>query len=225
MTDLNPLLHRVERLKPDNVLDIGCGCGSFTIELAPHCKRITAIDISEPLLERCRKEHDRPNIAYRCMDGRQLDFPDGHFDWALCRESLHHVYDWQVVVDEMLRVTTSGILIEEPLDDPRSDAKRNTMQEQRLFLELQAEVGYPHYAHVTPDQLTGYLRKQGIRFESEIIRSDEAVTFEEYSEAWAFFAEKSAREHYWLERLADFRRELGDGQLCKNDILFIAACK
>ncbi len=125
----------------------------------------------------------------------------------------------------MLRVTTSGILIEEPLDDPRSDAKRNTMQEQRLFLELQAEVGYPHYAHVTPDQLTGYLRKQGIRFESEIIRSDEAVTFEEYSEAWAFFAEKSAREHYWLERLADFRRELGDGQLCKNDILFIAACK
>ncbi len=225
MTDLNPLLHRVERLKPDNVLDIGCGCGSFTIELAPHCKRITAIDISEPLLERCRKEHDRPNIAYRCMDGRQLDFPDGHFDWALCREFLHHVYDWQVVVDEMLRVTTSGILIEEPLDDPRSDAKRNTMQEQRLFLELQAEVGYPHYAHVTPDQLTGYLRKQGIRFESEIIRSDEAVTFEEYSEAWAFFAEKSAREHYWLERLADFRRELGDGQLCKNDILFIAACK
>ncbi|MCX6831627.1 MAG: class I SAM-dependent methyltransferase [candidate division Zixibacteria bacterium] len=225
MTDFDPLLHRVERLKPDNVLDIGCGCGSFTIELAPHCKRITAIDISEPLLERCRKEHDRPNIAYRCMDGRQLDFPANHFDLVLARASLHHVRDWQGVVDEMLRVAAGGILIEEPLDDPRSDAKRNTMQAQRLFLELHSEVGYPHYAYVTPDDLTSYLKKKGVRIECEITRFDEPVKFDYFFEPWEFFADKSARKEYWLQRLGDYRRELGDGQLCENDILFVAASK
>lgn len=225
LTDFDPLLHRVEWLKPDNVLDIGCGCGSFTNELAPHCKRITAIDISEPLLERCRKEHDRPNITYRCMDGRQLDFPDGHFDWALCRESLHHVYDWQVVVDEMLRVAARGILIEEPLDDPRNDARRNTILARQLFLELQAEVGYPHFAHVTWDQLSSHLRKSGVHAECEITRIDEPIMFGYIFESWGHFVEKSIRREFWLQRLRDFRRELGDGELCESDILFVAACK
>ncbi len=223
MTDFDPLLHRVERLKPDNVLDIGCGCGSFTIELAPHCRQITAIDISEPLLERCRKERDRPNITYRCMDGGQLDFPADCFDLVLACASLHHVRDWQGVVDEMLRVAASVILIEEPLDDPRSDAKRNTMQAQRLFLELHSEVGYLHHAYVTPAELTNHLNTKGVHIECEIARLDEPVKFDDFFEPWVFFADKSARKEYWLQRLADYRRELGDGQFCENDILFVAA--
>ncbi|TFH64539.1 MAG: class I SAM-dependent methyltransferase [Candidatus Zixiibacteriota bacterium] len=225
MTDFDPLLRRVELLKPDHVLDIGCGCGSFTIELAPHCRQITAIDISEPLLERCRKDHDRPNIAYRCMDGGQLDFPADHFDLVIARASLHHVRDWQGVVNEMLRVAASGILIEEPLDDPRSDAKRNMMQAQQLFLELHSEVGYPHYAYVTPDELSNHLRKKGVRIECEVTRFDESVTFDDFFEPWEVFADKSARKEYWLQRLNDFRRELGDGELCESDILFVAANK
>jgi ubiquinone/menaquinone biosynthesis C-methylase UbiE len=215
----------VERLKPENVLDIGCGCGSFTIELAPHCKRITAIDISEPLLERCRKERDRPNIVYRYMDGRELDYPADYFDWAFARESLHHVGDWHAVVDEMLRVAARGILIEEPLDDPRNDAKRATMRAQRLFLELQSEVGYPHHSYVTQDELTSHLEKRGVRSECEITRLDDSIKFDYFFESWEYFADNSARKEYWLQRLSDYRRELGDGEFCESDILFVAASK
>ncbi len=159
------------------------------------------------------------------MDGRQLDFPTDYFDWVLCRASLHHVRDWQGVVDEMLRVATGGVLIEEPLDDPRSNAKRNTMQAQSLFFEIQAEVGYPHYPYVKPEDLTTFLEEKCIRFELEKAKRDQPVEFEDFFEPWALFVEKSARKEYWLQRLSDYRRELGDGQLCKNDILFISACK
>jgi len=212
-------------LKPGNVLDIGCGCGSFTVELSSFCRHITAIDVSESLIKRCCKENSRPNIDYRCLDGTKLDFSDNYFDWAFCRMSLHHDRNWRKIVDEMLRVARYGILVEEPFDDPRSAAKRNTMQEQRLFLELQAEVGYPHYPHVTPEQLTGFLQDKRVRFEWEIIRSDEPVSFGEFSESWGFFADKSTRKEYWLQRLSDYRRELGDGQLCESDILFVIAHK
>jgi SAM-dependent methyltransferase len=159
------------------------------------------------------------------MDGRQLDFPADHFDLVLARASLHHVRDWQLVVDEMLRVAAGGVLIEEPLDDPRSDAKRNTMRAQRLFLELHSEVGYSHYAYITSDELTNHLRTKGVRIESEITRLDGPVTFDYYFEPWGFFADKSSRKEYWLQRLSDYRRELGDGQLCENDILFVAVHK
>ena len=157
--------------------------------------------------------------------GDSLTFPLTTLIWCLPARLSTMSDDWQGVVDEMLRVTASGILIEEPFDDPRSDAKRNTMQAQRLFLELHSEVGYSHYAYVTPDELTNYLKKEGVRIECEVIRSDEPVKFDDFFEPWEYFADKSARKEFWLQRLSDFRRELGNRELCDNDILFVAASK
>lgn len=225
MTDQSPALRRIQLLKPDTLLDIGCGCGAFTIELSPHCRQITAIDISEALLERCRRENCRPNITYRYMNGQDLDFPDGSFDLVVVRASLHHELQWRQVLDEMLRVTKKEILIEEPFDDPRSDSKRNTMRAQSLFLELQAEVGYPHYEYRTPDELIIHLGERGVQPECEMVKSDKPVTFDYFFEPWEFFANKSHRKDYWQQRLSHFRRELGDGQLCENDIIFIAGRK
>lgn len=34
------------------VLDMGCGTGTLTLALAPHCRRVIAVDVSVPMLER-----------------------------------------------------------------------------------------------------------------------------------------------------------------------------
>jgi SAM-dependent methyltransferase len=225
MADRDPLLHRARLLRPDRVLDVGCGCGAFTVQLAVDCAHVTAIDISDTLLHRCRTERHRENIDYQLMDGRQMGFPNDSFDLVVCRSTLHHVLDWEHVLDEIIRVTRADILIEEPFDDPRSNEKRNTMHAQRLFLALQAEVDYPHYEHLTPGALIDQLQRRNIKLESEVIASDEPVTFHDFFGPWEFFANKSRRKDSWMQRLAEFRKELGDGELCSDDVILIAAHK
>jgi ubiquinone/menaquinone biosynthesis C-methylase UbiE len=219
------LLSKVASLKPDSVLDVGCGCGSFTAQIATYCRKITAIDSSQPLIDRCKKENGKPNIIYVRMDGRQLQFDDNSFELVLERATLHHVREWQKVLDEMIRVSSKHVLVEEPLDDPRSVEKKNSMLGRQLYLEIQGEVGYPHYNYIPLDSLTGYFRERSIPIEMEVIKSDEPVDFDKFFSSFGDFAEKSNRKQYWLDRLESLRQELGGKMLCEEDIVFISALK
>lgn len=225
MEEQDLILKRISDLKPVNVLDLGCGCGSFTAQLSPHCGRITAIDFSQALIDRCKNENGKPNIDYVCMDGRELRYHDNSFDLVLERDTLHHVEEWQKMLGEMIRVSAKHILVQEPIDDPRSDEKKNAARARRLYLDLQHEVGYSHYDYLSLDSLTGYFHGRGIPVESEIIRSDKLVDFDEFFGSFGDFAEKSDRKQYWFDKLESLRRDLGDKRLCEEDIVFIAAMK
>ncbi|KAL1478628.1 hypothetical protein MTO96_016063 [Rhipicephalus appendiculatus] len=53
-------------------LDIGCGTGDFTLEYilptCQPCRRIVAIDYSEPMLKHARKNHAHEKIVYEYLD-------------------------------------------------------------------------------------------------------------------------------------------------------------
>ncbi|MBL7671282.1 MAG: class I SAM-dependent methyltransferase [Bdellovibrionaceae bacterium] len=38
------ILKNLNEIQPNHVLDVGCGCGSFTATLSEFCERIEAID-------------------------------------------------------------------------------------------------------------------------------------------------------------------------------------
>jgi SAM-dependent methyltransferase len=222
-TDL--ILKRITSLKPVNVLDVGCGCGGFTVQLSPFCGRITAIDFSLALIDRCKRENQKTNIDYMCMDGRSIDFPDGSFDLVLERTSLHHILEWEKALEEMIRVSSKYILVQEPMDDPRSEEKRNTIRAQELLLELQREVGYPHFKYIPLSSLIAHMQKRDVSIETSVTRRDEPLDFDEYFSSFGDFAEKSSRKEYWLKRLQSLRQKLDGRMLCKEDILFIMAVK
>lgn len=225
MEDRDPILERIASLNPKQVLDVGCGCGSFTVKLSQHCGRIVAIDPSQARIDQGKKENGRPNISYLCMDGRSLEYPDNSFDLVLERDTLHHVEEWQKMLGEMIRVSAKHILVQEPIDDPRSDEKKNAARARRLYLDLQHEVGYSHYDYLSLDSLTEYFHGRGIPIESEIIKSDKLVDFDQFFGSFSDFAEKSSRKQYWLDRLESLRRELDGKKLCEEDIVFFAARK
>jgi len=55
----------IDELAPrGEVLELACGPGGFTAELARHSSTVTAIDASEQMLARNRVEVDRPNVRY-----------------------------------------------------------------------------------------------------------------------------------------------------------------
>jgi ubiquinone/menaquinone biosynthesis C-methylase UbiE len=215
----------IEKLKPTKVLDTGCGCGSFTAKIAPYCGHITAIDSSQPLIDRCKKENQLSNVDFVCMDAGNIEYPENSFDLVLERASLHHIMEWRAVLDEMTRVSAKHICIEEPIDDPRSEEKRNTIAAQNLFLELQKEISYQHYMHHAPEALREYFTSRGMEYESQIVKSDKSIGFVEYFAQFDRFAEKSKRKEYWLERLAGLKKELKGGKLSENDTLFVISVK
>jgi SAM-dependent methyltransferase len=223
--DQYPLLEKVARLRPSTALDVGCGCGEETVRLAQYCGEITAIDVSERLIERCIRENFRDNITYLHMDGKEMTLPDKSFDLVMERDSLHHVDDWQKMLREMVRVSADYILIQEPVDDPRSAGKRNAMAQQKLMLEVQHEAGYSHFEHIKADDFRIALNSLPVTWKEELTRRDELVEWREYEEPFNFFAEKSARKQYWLDRFAGLKDSLAEGELCKTDILFIVARK
>ena len=219
------LLSRVALLKPHKVLDVGCGCGGFTAKLSTHCREITAIDSSQALIDRGKEENASSNITYVCMDGRKIRFPDRSFDLVLERMALHHICEWEEALGEMIRVSSKHVLVEEPIDDPRSEEKKNAARARELLLALQNEIGYSHHEYIPANILIDYFRKKNMSIESEIIESEKLVDFDQFFSSFDDFAEKSSRKEYWLDRLESLRRELDGKKLCEEDIVFIVARK
>jgi SAM-dependent methyltransferase len=222
---MDPLLREISLLKPEKILDIGCGCGSFTAGLSQWCGHITAIDLFPGLIERCKNENMRENIVYISMDGRDILFPDNAFDISIERASLHHVFEWKKVINEMIRVSSVYIFIEEPLNDRRNEEKKNTYYGQQLLLEIQKECNYPHFDYIDFQVLYDYLKDKNLDVKYEVQRRDKTIDINEYLQENDFlhFAGKTQRKDYWIEKIDELRKELKGKMFCESDILFFKA--
>src|SRR5438270_13818829 len=59
-----------------SVLEVGCGTGYFTRELARSGADVVAIDVSSELLEIARSNCSRPNVRYDIENAYELSYPD-----------------------------------------------------------------------------------------------------------------------------------------------------
>jgi SAM-dependent methyltransferase len=104
-------------LKPGlSVLDIGCGPGTITADLAARVApgRVTAVDRSADVLEVARAEagrRDLVNVSFAIADVHGLDFPDGSFDVVHAHQVLQHVADPVRALREMKRVCRPGGIV------------------------------------------------------------------------------------------------------------------
>jgi 2-polyprenyl-6-hydroxyphenyl methylase/3-demethylubiquinone-9 3-methyltransferase len=104
----------IERLKIDPkataALEVGCGGGFMTEEMARMGFATTGVDPSEPSL-RVAAEHARENgldICYRTGVGESLPFEDRSFGAVFCCDVLEHVRDLPKVISEISRVLKPG---------------------------------------------------------------------------------------------------------------------
>lgn len=74
------LIERYFPAPPGRVLDLGCGAGRTSIGLHELGYAVSAIDLSERLLEIARQRF--PQIDFRVMDAANLEFEDRSFDAA-----------------------------------------------------------------------------------------------------------------------------------------------
>lgn len=94
------------------ILDIGCGPGSITIDLARHVPRgrVVGVDIeaAAPTLEKGRAQAEREgvtNVEFQTGNGYTPPFPDNTFDATHSHQVIHQIDDPVHFVREMHRVT------------------------------------------------------------------------------------------------------------------------
>ncbi|MBI4709154.1 MAG: methyltransferase domain-containing protein [Candidatus Portnoybacteria bacterium] len=85
------------------VLEIGCGTGLFTAEIAKTKNEIWAIDISEDLLDLAKKRIVQDKVIFKIADACKTDFEDGFFDFVVGSSVLHHL-DVEAAIKEFFRL-------------------------------------------------------------------------------------------------------------------------
>lgn len=89
------------------VLELGCGTGYFTRELARSGADVVAIDVSPELLEIAKANHSAPNVRYEIQNAYALSYPDAVFDSVVGSSVLHHL-EIQEALREVYRVLKPG---------------------------------------------------------------------------------------------------------------------
>ncbi|PBB45101.1 SAM-dependent methyltransferase [Mesorhizobium sp. WSM3866] len=94
----------------EKILDVGCGTGSLTFELAKSrdLAEIQAIDFSAVFVAAAKERNTDPRITIEQADATALPFEDNAFDRALALLVLHFVPETGKAVAEMRRVTRPG---------------------------------------------------------------------------------------------------------------------
>ena len=92
---LSPLgeaaLNKLNFNEEENVLDIGCGCGHTTLNIAKRIGpsgNVTGLDISEPMLKRAKEsavEMSITNTSFKCVDVQTEDLGDQIYSAAFSR--------------------------------------------------------------------------------------------------------------------------------------------
>lgn len=97
----------------EKVLDLGCGLGDDTFEIARlvgNQGRVVGVDVSETMIVEARRraEQQRLNVEFEVGDAQALRFGDATFDACRTERMLLHVPDAERAFAEMVRVIRPG---------------------------------------------------------------------------------------------------------------------
>lgn len=111
------MLGRLVRLSSPgaDVIEIGCGTGFLSLELAAAGRRVVGVDVSAVGIDVARAHGEAlgtatPNLRFETIEGLGLPFPDESFDLAFSVEVLEHLHERDVPghLAEVLRVLRPG---------------------------------------------------------------------------------------------------------------------
>lgn len=93
--------------QPRVALDVGCGNGQLTVQLAQHVDQVIGIDPSQDQIDHAES---RANIRYLCAPAEQLPLPDQSVDLITAAQAAHW-FDMPAFCAEVQRVARPGAVV------------------------------------------------------------------------------------------------------------------
>ena len=96
-----------------SLLDIGCGPGNITADLADRLPDgcVLGVDLPPDVIANAAAEHVRANLAFRVGDVYALDVPDDTYDVVYAHQVLQHLSEPVAALREMRRVVKPGGIV------------------------------------------------------------------------------------------------------------------
>jgi SAM-dependent methyltransferase len=146
-------------LKPGmTVLELGCGTGSFTRELARSGADVVAIDVSPELLEMAKANCSAPNVQYQIQNAYALTYSDATFDSVVGSSVLHHL-EIEEALRKIYRVLKprGTILLTEPnMLNPQIAIQKNVLWIKRKLGDSPDETAFFRWPLRRLLEQTGY---------------------------------------------------------------------
>ena len=210
----------------ERVLDLGCGDGKITVEIARRLPRgsVVGVDASNAMIAFAAQKFPattHPNVAWRVADAAQLPFAE-QFDLVVSFNCLHWVRDQAAALRGIraalvamgrahLRLVSRGArkALEDVIEDTRHGPKWSA-----YFPDYRSP-----YLHLTPDAYRALAEDSGLRVERLEVQQEE-WDFES-RDAFAHFAQATFvewtrllppdRHGAFIDEVLDRYRQLGDG--------------
>ncbi|MCK5229507.1 MAG: methyltransferase domain-containing protein, partial [Desulfobulbaceae bacterium] len=120
---VNFVINIAKKTKGD-VLEIGCGSGYLSLELARHGLNVLGIDLSEENIAVARKTADEiatgpfaGTLRYKCDDIMKMALAPGLFDSVIFFSSLHHMPTPLTVLEKVHKILkpSGNLIVVEPI--------------------------------------------------------------------------------------------------------------
>lgn len=97
----------IQKYQLKHVLDLGCGGGHVSYQIAPFAEQVTAYDLTAEMVQLVveqAKQKNLNNVWGQQGAAEQLKFEDEYFDCVISRYSAHHWQNVRQAMSEIFRV-------------------------------------------------------------------------------------------------------------------------
>ena len=154
-----------------NVLDIGCGIGAVTYDIAKKAKRVVGIDNNYSNIEIAKKRYNSQNIDYICEDATRFKIEE-NFEYIVLSNVLEHIKD-RIDFLNKIKVLSKYILIRVPM------INRSWLTLYKKEIGMEYRLDSSHYIEYTLETFINEFKKANLEILSYSVQ---------FGEIWAKIA-------------------------------------
>ena len=140
------------------ILDLGCGTGTLTAQLAARGSRVVGVDSARTMVERAKVQY--PELAFQVCDALSLPF-EGEFDVVFSNAVFHWIADHDTLLENVRKaLKPGGQLICEFGGAGNIAAVEQAFN--RACEELELAVRAPRFNFPTPEEFSARLARHGL---------------------------------------------------------------
>jgi len=167
------LMERLSRESDlEELIELGCGTGSYTKALAENASRVIATDLSDEMLAVARTQlRGWNNVTVEKADCEKTDFPDGKSGSVFMANLIHVIENPSITLQESYRILKDGGLL---LIVDYTGHGVKLFEKMKMGIRYLRKFGKPppHSRNLSPDELRALVERAGFKVDEVELMGD-----------------------------------------------------